>query len=351
MAISNRGVSKAPGFTGRPINESATPNFKKFLRSRARAIAQIIEESGKLEGLSFFASNSAPLEGYEVHTCLGIPYETLQSVPRFNSPMRHDYHGRHIEESLVQAVIQTCLARADRALYLPYPGEALRELGDPIDIIRNSAELFVDGISLALTSQHTNLFRRANEISSLTYERSGAKGHFVVTNPVNLINKLEVNFENRVGLNETRGLGKILQLTDNATTLLTDGGYTYGLGECNSAPDVAKIAIEAYAKWSLSIDGTTLMGVSYEHPTLPKQIVDKELFKDSDERTVGAINLKQIWNVFQCALDNDHSTTIVVSKNPASESTNYMEKWTQRGLVVSMGRSFLVRTVAVMDLE
>ena len=165
----------------------------------------------------------------------------------------------------------------------------------------------------------TDLFRSANEVSSLTYERSGAKGHLVVTNADNLVNKLKVTIQDPVGLGEARTVRKMLELTDEATTLLTDGRDIHGLGECVSAPDVARIVIEGHAKWSLSINDTTLMRVAYEHATLPKQILDKALFRDVARRKVGAVNIERIWDVFQCALDNDHGTTIVISEDPASE--------------------------------
>ena len=110
-----------------------------------------------------------------------------------------------------------------------------------------------------------------------------------------------------------------MELTDHTTALLTDGRAIYGLGECVSAPDVARIIIEGHAKWSLSINNTTLMKVSYEHATLPKQILDKDLFRDVARRTVRAVEVERIWDIFQCALDNDHGTTIVVSEDPVSE--------------------------------
>lgn len=290
-----------------------------FLRSRAEAIAEAIQKSGKFEGLNFFVSNSAPVAGYEVHTCIGIPYDALESVPHFNNPKKDDYHGRHIEESFVQAIIKTCLGRADGALYFPDPGEGFIVLGDCIDIVRSSATRFVDGITSALAPLPYDLFIRASEVASLTYERSGAKGHLVITNPGNLANKLKVTFQKPVGLHETRSVRKLLELTDETNALLTDGQNIYGLGECISAPDVARIAIEGHAKWLLSINDTVLMKVAYEHATLPKQILDKELFRDVAQRTVGAVEVEGIWDIFQCALDDDHGTTIVVSEDPVSE--------------------------------
>ena len=64
-----------------------------FIHCRAQAIAEAIQESGKYEGLCFFVSGSAPIEGYEVHTCIGIPNEALDSVPRFNNPIEDDRFG------------------------------------------------------------------------------------------------------------------------------------------------------------------------------------------------------------------------------------------------------------------
>ena len=290
-----------------------------YLRSRARAFAEAIEGTGKFEGLRFFVSNSAPIEGFDVHTCLGIPKDVLDSVPGFSNPMKNDYHGWHIEESFAQAIINTCLYQADRALYLPYPGEGLNVLGDRIHIIRRSAERFIDGVTTAMGSLPSDLFRRISEISSLTYERSDAEGHLVVTRRDNLTNKLRVSLEKTVGLNESRAVRKLLEVTNDYNALLTDGGVIYGLGECISAPDIAKVAIDGHARWSLSIDDTVLMRVAYEHATLPKQILDKKLFRDVAERTVGAINVDRIWDTFQCALDSGHGTTIVVSEEPLCE--------------------------------
>ena len=301
-----------------------------YLRCRADAIAKSIHKSGKFSELSFFVSNSAPIAGYEVHTCIGIPTEGLESVPRFANPNKHDYYKRHIEESLVHALINTCLAHADKALRLPYPGEDIGILGDRIEMVRTSASRFADGVAYAIAPQPTDLFRSVTDFSSLTYERSGAKGHFVVTSPDNLSNKLSISIQSPVYLNQPRTVRKLLELTDDTNALLTDGHTIYGIGECNPSPDVATVTIDGHAKWSLCVDGTTLMKVAYEHATLPKQILDKDLFSDVAHRTIGAVDVQRIWNIFQCALDNGHGSTIVVSEDPMSE----IERLGQEALAV-----------------
>lgn len=293
--------------------------LETFLRRRAQAIAETIQESGKFEGLSFFASHSAPLEGYEIHTCVGIPSPALESVPRFNNPAKDERYGHFIEESFAQAIVNTCLERADRALQLPNPGEDFYVLGDCIDIVRLSADRFVRNVAFALTSMPRDVFRYVSDVSKLTYERSGAKGHLVLSERKKLTSRLEVTFQSPVGLNDAKTVRKMLEITDDKTSLLTDGEVIYGLGKCASAPDVARIRIEKHAEWSLAIDDIELVRVSYEHATLPKHILDKSLFRDVARRTVGVTDIERIWNIFQHALGSGHGTTIVVSENPASE--------------------------------
>ena len=290
-----------------------------YLRSRARAIAEAIECSGRFDGFKFDVSGSAPVGGYDVHTCLGIPYELLESVPKFNNPRKDDYHGRNIEESFVEAIVNTCLAEADKALYLPNPGQGLMVLGEEVEIIRTSADRFVRGVNMALTRELSGLFSLANDFSSLTYERSWAKGHLAITHHDNLVGKLKVTLQEPVPLHQARSVRKLLELADGQKYLLVDGSSIHGLGECNSAPDVAKIVVEGHARWSLSIDDTALMRVSSEHATLPKHILDRDYFREIAERTVGAVEVERIWEIFQCALDNEHGTTIVVSTDPVAE--------------------------------
>ena len=299
------------------LDQARTRNI--LHRSRARALEEAIEASEKYEGLTFFASYSAPIGGYDVHTCVGIPSQALESVPSFNNPIRNDYHGRHIEESFFQAIMNTCLGRVDTALYLPDPGDGLRDFGSTVDIIRSSAVRFLEGIIWSLTTERSDLFRVACDFSSQTYERSGARGHLAITPPENLSNKMKVTFQKPVILSETRSVRKLLELTDDSTTLLADSGSIYGLGEYLSAPDVVNISIEGHARWSISIDNTVLMRVNYEHATLPKQMLDKDIFTDIAERTADAVEVDRIWGIVQSALEDDHGTTIVVSKNPTAE--------------------------------
>ena len=136
-----------------------------FLHCRAKAIAEAIDESGKFEGLSFFVSNSAPYAGYEIHTCIGLPSDALELVPFFSNPEKDHTYLRHIEESFVQTIVNMCLRKADKALYLPDPGSDMSVLGDRTNIIRSSASRFVSNTAYALAGEPNDLFEWVTDVT------------------------------------------------------------------------------------------------------------------------------------------------------------------------------------------
>ena len=303
-----------------------------FLRSRARAISEAIQHSGKFQEATFVVSSSTEIGGYDVHTCIGLPVSIMERVSRFNNPMRGDILHGDIEESFAQATFNTLLQRCDRALHFPDPGVEWQLLGSPDDVIRTTAERFLNGVGRALNPPglQPDLFPVVNSFSSQTYERIGARGYLAITKPDNLTNKLRVAFQSPISLTEIRAVRKALELTDENGVLLSDGISIFGIGQCGPAPDVARIVVEGHAKWSLSIDNTTLMRVDHEHASLPRQLLDKSFVKDIVERTVGNVEFERIWEVIQSAIDSGHGTTIVVSADAKGEA----DRLSQQGVPI-----------------
>ena len=54
-----------------------------FLSARAKAVTEAIEKSGEFDNLTLFVSQSSPINGYEVHTCIGIPTDVIGNLPAF----------------------------------------------------------------------------------------------------------------------------------------------------------------------------------------------------------------------------------------------------------------------------
>jgi hypothetical protein len=287
-------------------------------RSRADALVEAIEGSGMFNGLTFFAGTATPIGDYEVHTCAGVPTEALNSPPALDeSVVDRVYVGR----SLQHEVIAECLRRADLAMYLPEPGADLYPLGAPTeDIVKAAAVRLIDGTVYRVTGTPADLFQAVNAFVSLSYERAGAGGHLVITNKEKACQSARVRFQRPISLREARIMRKLLELSDDSTSVLTDGQSAYGLGTSDPAPDTVEISVRGHATWELSVDGSALVKVTYGQAALPRPLLDFANFADSAARTVGSIDTEGIWQLIQAAQVSGHGTTLVLSSSPAEEA-------------------------------
>ena len=290
-----------------------------FLRSRAEALVEVIEASGGFEGLTFFGSDSAPIGGYVVHTCVGIPTQAFASIPALDDDrIDRIYVGR----SLQHEVIAECLRRADRALYLPDPGAGLHTLGATDAIIKASAEYFVDGLVCRTVGQPADLFSRMNRVTSLSYERAGAEGRLLIAGSDSTADSVRVRFHRPVALHNERIVRKLLELSDDATAVLADHSRAYGLGTCTStSPDAVEVLVRGHADWELRFGGLALVRVSYGRARLPVPLLDRGKFEDIAMRTVGSADLDRIWAVVEAAQAARRGMTLVVSDAPEAEAS------------------------------
>ena len=290
-----------------------------FLSARGRAVAEAIEKAKVFENFTFFVSQSSPIDGYEVHTCICIPADAMGNLPAF----KDDTVNRiPVGKSVQHEVFQECLRRADKALYLPNPGNltATRILGRPEEIITSAAERFIEGTLWRTVNTASDLFSALNEVSSLTYERSGAKGNLTVTSYETLEKWLTIKFSRPVPLRESRTLRKVLQLSDGTTSVLADPTRAYGLGIGKTAPDVLEISIPGHAEWNASVNGDKFVTVRYGKATIPSRPLELERLIDAAERTVGDPNTRRIWEIVEAAQASGKGCTIVVSKDPEAET-------------------------------
>ena len=290
-----------------------------FLRSRAGALVEAIEASGEFDGLTFLASDSAPIGGYAVHTCVGVSTQALTSIPALDDE-RID--GTYVGRSLQHEVIAECLRRADRALYLPDPGASLRPLGAPDTVVKAAAECLVDGLVYRAVGLPADLFPRMNRITSLSYERTGAEGRLLIAGRESTAGWTRVLFRKPVALHDTRAVRKLLELSDDATAVLADYNEAYGLGTCSPvAPNALEILVRGHADWELRFGGLALVRVSYGRARLPVPLLDREKFEDIAMRIVGSANLDHIWVVVQAAQAARRGMTLVVSHTPEAEAS------------------------------
>ena len=288
------------------------------LSARADAIVEAIDESGVFDDLTFFASRSSPINGYEVHTCVGVPTDLLESLPSFNESTVDRYH---VGKSLQHEVIQECLERADKVLYLPDPGTGLSMLGRTDDIITTATDKFLSGTMMRVDKMPADIFRHLNAITELTYERAAAKGALVITAKDNVEKWLAIRFTNPVRLHESRAMRKVLQLSDSEMAVLADRERAYGFGPAKTAPDVVEMSITGHARWEVSVNGDKFVRVAYGKTTIPHRTIESKELEDVAGRIIGSTNTRLIWEIVQAAQESGHGTMIVVSADPESETT------------------------------
>ena len=288
-----------------------------FRRSRAAAVVEAIEASGAFQGLRFFVSAAAPIGGYEVHTCAGVPAEAVDALPAFDeSVVDRFYVGR----SLQHEVITECLHRADRALYFPDPGADIYTLGAPTEeIVRAAADRLTRGTVWRATGMPADLLSAVNAFTSLSYERVGAGGRLVIAQREKAASGMLLRFQQPVSLRAARTMRKLLELSDDSTAVLADYKDAYGLGSCDSGPDVVEISVHGRSEWELNVDGSAFVRVAHGHAMLPRPALPFEKFKDTVERTVDSAEINRIWEITQEAQASGHGTTLVVSSDPVQE--------------------------------
>lgn len=287
-------------------------------RAQAKALATKIEESGVFSEMSFFASHSTPIGSYRVHTCVGIAMPDIDTLPALESDR---VNFRYVGRSLQHEVINECLNRADRALYLPDPGASTGVLGSTDDIVKTAANRLVEGMVYRTGGVASSLFRATNEFTSLSYERANdTKGCLIITDAKSAVKLANVRFQNPVSMHNARSMRKLLELSDDSTSILADCGKAYGLGDYNAVADSIEIRVRGYADWEALFNGITLIRVRNGCAKLPpKPPITRERFVDLAGRTVGSIELDSIWNIIDKAQMSGHGMTLVISHDPAGE--------------------------------
>ena len=80
---------------------------------------------------------------------------------------------------------------------------------------------------------------------------------------------------------------KLLELSDDSTSVITDGRAAYGLGPSVRAPNVLEIAVRSHATWEVIVDGTSYVKVAYGRASLPRPLVDFSKFADTGRERSG----------------------------------------------------------------
>ncbi|GHO73943.1 hypothetical protein KSD_17140 [Ktedonobacter sp. SOSP1-85] len=294
---------------------------------RAEALKEALDRHYLAGELSFFVSQSALVEAYEVHVAIGIPTNLLVEIPRLVTREK-DYTP--ITSSLVSSAVSEILAEATKALHGPEPGSVSIIERTSAEMARSAAQRFVwSMIVLSTANMPILLYDALNEIATMRYERREGLGRMLLAsrNAAWITRKFTLN--QPVNLRQHRTVRKLLELSGvKGLALLTDGQKIYGLGSLEDGYDptsesVFFITIIGQGTWEIYHCEQCLLHVQYGRPMLPHPRLDREHFIDIAERVfkdAEMCNATILWELAQAAAHAEHGTMLIVSADAAGEA-------------------------------
>ncbi len=277
------------------------------LRRLARARA-LVEAAGAAPGgadRTWFAGESAPIGGHDVHVLVGLRTDLLDDLPRLGGT------------SLLHGIVGEVLRRADLALRQPYPGaERGVLLATGGEVVRAAARRLLDRGVPSSQLRPGDRFDSLNALTALAYEQRPAQGRIVFVDGTDGA-ELRVVLADPVDLTSTRAARKLLEVTDDDLALVVDDGRIVGFG---TAAEGVEVVVPARATWELHHAGRPLVRVAFGNPTLPRPLLDRGRFDDVVARTLGAVDPARLWAVVEAVSEVEHGTAVVFSADAAAEA-------------------------------
>lgn len=312
------------------------------------AISESLKKYDAQNNVRSFCGNAYPINHYYVVPVIQITSELLNKLSsvRLKLYNLHDNKKYNYQSSLVKSCITEILSQATIELSKPYPGKDILDAFSKSDhVVPLSAKYFINTLYQAIhldliqkgLYQYTDgqrLFNDLNKISSLSYETAPIEGRIIIFNPedTNSIN-FYLYFNEQASIQDYRWVRKLLQMTTNDISLISDGIKIYGLGCLNtsyyeSINNTFSIEFLDHYDWCLYHQNKAIMRSTYEKPSIPKPIIEKELFIENFARIFPSSTKEHqlyIWDLVNSAL-YDLSGCMLVIVNDAEDEAKRLAK-------------------------
>lgn len=263
---------------------------------------ELLENAARLAALRgnvLFCSRPTVLDQYLVFVLIELRREAYEShfrLKRDRDDSEYVNSGADLRESQVNGVtgalslidaavdvfldeITSLLARSDqgeRQHTFRTPGELLREAGRRL-------------IGLSFASRHRDLFQSCATITSLKYEGEEGTGQIIVAPADHPDVHVEVAFKSPIPLAHHRAVRKLLQLSTDGLSLISDGDKVLGLGSvvCVPSRSSAELFVLRFTQlhiWEFCYYDRILMRVRFGEPALPRNQFDPRKFEDDLQR-------------------------------------------------------------------
>jgi hypothetical protein len=308
------------------------------LRISASSFQRAVEKTLNEKDARFVSRCAEPVTVGEYEVCCVLQLEE----PVFRTHFSVKVNDAHLSGSLIEATAVEFL-RVCRAV-LSGPRKSL-DLQNPLgyqaeDILRMGGRQFM------LTANHIGAGSTFDDINKLSWkthegEIAGGEIHFIHWDEYYL--DMPVEFKSPPPLSDINAARKLIEMAGakhgGKLRLVSHGHEINGIGGLREIEDkydsynsdVFIVRFTGYYKWELwHKDGGIMMQVINGVPSLPRQPLVEEKFKDNVRRTFThtAPDEDALWNIVEAARMQGHGTMIVISSAAAEEADRLADQST-----------------------
>ena len=275
------------------------------------------------EGKRAFCSLPVLINGYLIMAVLQLSTEALKSYYRLPGEVTHESRA----QSLLHAVVREFLLECSKALR----GSDLDQEEDrPIldrdynELLRAAARRFMQGPA----GGNHGLYDACNGVAGLRHEGHEAHGTILVARRNHPAIVPVLTLETPVPLRDHRSIRKLLEMTEDRTSLVSDAAHVFGLGYLAEPTDplyepLFQVRFTTHHNWELSYADHVMMRVVSGTPRLPKARINEQFFAETVRRLWPQLPdaaVANLWELTMQATNQLHGTILVVSDNAGLEA-------------------------------
>lgn len=314
-----------------------------------------LEILGSHSSRVWYVSVPVRIEGHIISIALALDRDV---VIGYSGTGKSDAPSYDITHSLLNAVIFEFLNACYAALLESDPGSRLTLYGrEHTELVRSAANQLMFKLTYRTRQwgYPVSLFDACNAISALRYEGEPGIGTMVIAERERVEVDVVVELLSRVALTDHRGMRKLLEMATEQMCLLSDAGYTYGLGRCRPAgpgefDGLVRVDFTGHYAWEVSCNGRPLMRVINGHPQLPGKPINEREFRSSILRNfcgIAPVEVDRLWEIALEASRQQHGTLIVISTGARFEAERLGSHCIRTKPMIP-GRE-VVRTITAID--
>jgi hypothetical protein len=172
-------------------------------------------------------------------------------------------------------------------------------------------------------------FQTCHRISTTDYEGREGSGGMLVAPERHPHVRLEVTLRSRIDLRDHRAVRKVLEMTGDGLSMVSDSVALLGLGKMGDGYDrasesVFEVHFGSHAAWTFGHAGAVLMAVADGSPRLPQGDLDEDEFRRVLGEVFGdraELDYRRLWGVAREAARQRRGTIVVVAREAASEAS------------------------------